>query len=100
MNYTEFTSTDGCKQYRCKISFEQTTKSVNVHNEFKAFVILDTTELKQHDPPFLNRFEKHLIRTSEIMAHDHPEIISNLVERLSIFSNGPIKKTFPLFQST
>jgi|Transcript_13535 hypothetical protein len=57
-NFINYTS---IKQ--CRISLGAYFNKYPVHDEFKVIVFLNDDEvtLEQTDPPFLNRFEKHVI---------------------------------------
>ena len=44
---------------------------VNVHDNFRCIILLDEDEVKQQDPPFLNRFEKHILNVDAMLYKDY-----------------------------
>ena len=56
-NYTEVSG----KKY-ARIALGYTNNSLSeVNDNFRCIILLDSDEIKNQDPPFLNRFEKHIL---------------------------------------
>ena len=49
-----------------------------VHDEFRCIVLTDQPKVKFSDPPFLNRFEKQLLRFSDVLTDDQQIVITEL----------------------
>ena len=49
-----------------------------VHDGFRCIVLIDQRRIDFTDPPFLNRFEKQLLRFSDVLNEEQREIISAL----------------------
>ena len=49
-----------------------------VHDGFRCIVLIDEQRVDYTDPPFLNRFEKQLLRFSDVLNEDQKEVISLL----------------------
>lgn len=49
-----------------------------VHDGFRCIVLIDQGRIDFTDPPFLNRFEKQLLRFSDVLSLEQREIIRNL----------------------
>lgn len=47
-----------------------------VHDGFRCIVLIDEQRVDYTDPPFLNRFEKQLLRYSDVLNEDQTEVIS------------------------
>jgi len=58
-----------------------------VSDNFKVIVFLndDKETLKQTDPPFLNRFEKHVIDIKEFLTKKMSKVITFLVSWIQMF---------------
>ena len=41
-----------------------------VNNKFKVIVLVDENQIKDQDPPFLNRFEKHIFNLSVLLSNE------------------------------
>ena len=85
-------STMGEKKY-ARIAFEYAKVSSLVNNDFHAIVIVNREQIKKLslDPPFLNRFEKHIITYNMLLNEKEKEIsnkISNYLELVSTFNNN------------
>ena len=77
-----------------RLSFEYAKLSSEVNKDFHIIVLIDKKKLKnlQIDPPFLNRFEKHVINFNMILEENDKEIakeIYNYIELISSFNNNP-----------
>ena len=49
-----------------------------VHDGFRCIVLIDEQRVDYTDPPFLNRFEKQLLRFSDVLNEDQKDVISCL----------------------
>ena len=49
-----------------------------VDDEFRCIVLIDEQRVDYTDPPFLNRFEKQMLRFSDVLNEDQKEVISCL----------------------
>ena len=49
-----------------------------VHDGFRCIVLVDQQKVDYTDPPFLNRFEKQLLRFSDVITSGEKEVISTL----------------------
>ena len=63
------------------------THTYFVNNNFKCVVLLDETEIEKQDPPFLNRFEKHIVSFDFLLKGDEikkskeiSKVISELID--------------------
>ena len=60
-----------------------------VHDGFRCIVLIDEQRVDYTDPPFLNRFEKQLLRFSDVLNAEQEEIISDLADWAKAVSTGP-----------
>ena len=51
----------------------------HVHDDFRCVVIVDEENVPYSDPPFLNRFEKQMLRYSDVLNADQERLISTLM---------------------
>ena len=49
-----------------------------VNDKFKIIIIVDPEEIEKQDPPFLNRFEKHIISFDSLLNNELKQISSNI----------------------
>ena len=49
-----------------------------VHDGFRCIVLIDQHKVDFSDPPFLNRFEKQLLRFSDVLTKDQQNVITEL----------------------
>jgi hypothetical protein len=49
-----------------------------VHDGFRCIVLIDQHKVKRSDPPFLNRFEKQVLRFSDVLTEDQQDVITEL----------------------
>ncbi len=49
-----------------------------VHDGFRCIVLIDQHKVDYSDPPFLNRFEKQVLRFSDVLTEDQQKIITEL----------------------
>jgi len=60
-----------------------------VHDGFRCIVLIDQGRVDFTDPPFLNRFEKQLLRFSDVLNVEQRRIISNLNDWVTGISTIP-----------
>ena len=77
-----------------RIAYEFAKVSGEVNKEFHVIVMVNKNQIKnlKIDPPFLNRFEKHIINFGIILEERDLEIakkISNYIKLISSFNNNP-----------
>lgn len=60
-----------------------------VDDEFRCIVLIDEQRVDYTDPPFLNRFEKQLLRFSDVLNEDQKEVISGLGDWTKAISTVP-----------
>ena len=62
-----------------------------IHDGFYCVVFVKRDDLEKYDPPFLNRFEKHLIDLDSLINHHHETVINQLKQTISeLLSMKPI----------
>ena len=76
-----------------RIAFEYAKISSEVNKDFHVIVIVNKNKIKQLklDPPFLNRFEKHIITFNMLLEEKDIEIakkITQYIELISSFNNN------------
>ena len=49
-----------------------------VHDGFRCIVLIDQHEVDYSDPPFLNRFEKQVLRFSDVLTEDQQKVVAEL----------------------
>ena len=49
-----------------------------VHDGFRCIVLIDQHKVDYSDPPFLNRFEKQVLRYSDVLTKDEQSVITEL----------------------
>ena len=49
-----------------------------VHDRFRCIVLIDQHQVDYSDPPFLNRFEKQVLRFSDVLTKDQQRVITEL----------------------
>ena len=55
------------------------SKSLSLVNDnFKVIVLVDKENIKKEDPPFINRFEKHIVSFSNILNNDLNDIVQEI----------------------
>ena len=77
-----------------RIAFEYAKISSEVNKNFHAIIIVNKNEIEnlKLDPPFLNRFEKHIINYEMLLEEKDIKIaekIYNYFELISSFNNNP-----------
>ena len=81
----------GNKQF-ARIAFEYAKISSEVNPDFHAIILINNNQIKnlKLDPPFLNRFEKHLINFRMLLTEQDIEIaqkITNFINLIATFNN-------------
>ena len=62
-----------------------------IHDGFYCVVFVKRDDLEKYDPPFLNRFEKHLIDLDSLINHHHETVINQLKKTIGeLLSIKPI----------
>ena len=69
-----------------------------VHDDFYCVVFIHKRDLDKCDPPFLNRFEKHLIDIEALIHPRHRSVVNDLHIWLETLLPKNIGKHFPLLQ--
>ncbi|CAF3395094.1 unnamed protein product [Rotaria sp. Silwood1] len=69
-----------------------------VNDDFYCVVFVRKEDLAKCDPPFLNRFEKHIIDMKSLVHQRHSLITDNLLTELIALLPRNINKYFPLLQ--
>ncbi len=49
-----------------------------IHDEFRCIVLKDDKAIDFSDPPFLNRFEKQLLRYSQVLSEEEAKVVTDL----------------------
>ena len=78
----------GDKQF-ARIAFEYSKISSEVNKDFHAIIIVDNNKIQELklDPPFLNRFEKHLINFRMLIEEKDKEIARKISDYIAIISS-------------
>ncbi|CAF3944692.1 unnamed protein product, partial [Rotaria sordida] len=69
-----------------------------VHDDFYCVVFIHKRDLDKCDPPFLNRFEKHLIDIEALIHPRHRSVANDLHIWLETLLSKNLGKHFPLLQ--
>ena len=77
----------GDKKY-ARIAFEYAKISSEVNKDFHVIVIVNKNQIQnlKLDPPFLNRFEKHIVNFNMLLEEKDIEIAKKLAEYLGLIS--------------
>ena len=80
--------TSGQKKF-VRIAFEYAKVSSQVNQDFHVIVIINKIQIQQLklDPPFLNRFEKHIINFSMLLDEIDKEIVDKLYNYIRLISS-------------
>ena len=84
-----YTTVDGKKMCRVAIGSD-CNPACFVHDEFRCIVLKDEKTIDYSDPPFLNRFEKQLLRYSHALNEEQTKIVKDLstwVDEISRIEN-------------
>jgi len=63
------------------------TQNYEVNDNFRCIILLDKNELDEQDPPFINRFEKHIITFKNLLDGKSIKLTSDIVNDINKFSN-------------
>ena len=67
------------KKKNCRVALGPFSNPMcQVHDDFRCVVIVEEGEVPHSDPPFLNRFEKQMLRYSDVLNSDQKRAISKL----------------------
>jgi hypothetical protein len=69
-----------------------------VNDDFYCIVFVKQEDVEKCDPPFLNRFEKHLIQIKDFIQPQHWEITTYFINWLAKFLPTRKNLRFPLLQ--
>ena len=73
-NYTEVDK----KKY-CRVALGPYSNPMcQVHDGFRCIVLIDQHKVDYSDPPFLNRFEKQVLRFSDVLTEDQQHVVMEL----------------------
>ncbi|CAF4873659.1 unnamed protein product, partial [Rotaria sp. Silwood1] len=85
----------GHRKY-CRIAFDNLTyQRVPIHEDFFCIILAEQKDLIENDPPFLNRFEKHVVDTDSIIHRCYTIIASNLLQWIDSLVTYSSNKHFP-----
>ena len=72
-----------------RIAFEYAKISSEVNKDFHAIVIVNKNQIKnlKLDPPFLNRFEKHIVNFKMLLEEKDIEIAKKITEYIELISS-------------
>ena len=78
----------GNKQY-ARIAFEYAKISSEVNRNFHVIVLVNNLQIQQLklDPPFLNRFEKHIINYDMLLDQEDLDIINKINEYIKLIAS-------------
>ena len=78
-NYTKM----GDKQFS-KIAFANAKSSSEVNRKFRTIVLVSQEQIdqKKEDPPFLHRFEKHIISIENFLSQEYVEIAKKIYDNI------------------
>ena len=76
-NFTQL----GNKRF-CRIAFANYNTYSVVHEDFRAIILVDEKKIEEkvEDPPFLNRFEKHIFSFEYLMSEGELNISKNIID--------------------
>ena len=66
-----------------------------VNNKFKVIVLVEEDQIENQEPPFLNRFEKHIINFSNLLSEELQELAEEIfytLNEISNINNNDLKK--------
>ena len=79
-----------------KIVLDSTTNERHIVNDkFRCIILLEKNNVDEQDPPFLNRFEKHLISFKYILTEKQNHIAEELFEEIRDLTTIPENKNYP-----
>ena len=74
-NYTEI---GGKKNARIALGTSNNSSSF-VNDNFRCIILLDSDEIKNQDPPFLNRFEKHILSFDYLIDKKYSNLLTEVL---------------------
>ena len=87
----------GDSQY-ARIVLDSTRNERHIVNKsFRYIVLLEQSELEEQDPPFLNRFEKHLMSFRYLLSENQNIIAKELFEEINNLTTNPESKKLLLY---
>ena len=80
------------KKYYTKITFANSKSSSEIHNNLRIILLITQNQLDNMkvDPPFLNRFEKQIVRFSDLLNENQKILsqkVSESLEKIRTFNN-------------
>ncbi|XP_028413787.1 E3 ubiquitin-protein ligase RNF213-like [Dendronephthya gigantea] len=67
------------KRKNCRVALGAYSNPMcQVHDGFRCIVLMDEQNVKDSDPPFLNRFEKQVLRFSDVLTEEQQKVITEL----------------------
>ena len=95
-NYTEI---GGKKNARIALGTSNNSSSF-VNDNFRCIILLDSEEIKNQDPPFLNRFEKHILSFDYLIDKKYSKLLEDVISYIyNIFELKDISITMILDQN-
>ena len=81
-----------------RIVLDSTTNERHIVNDkFRCIILLNKNNINEQDPPFLNRFEKHIISFQYLLNDEQNRIAEELYEEIKDLTTIPENKgTKPL----
>ena len=77
-----------------RIVLDSTTNERHIVNKkFRCIILLEKKEVNEQDPPFLNRFEKHLMSFNFLLTEKQKKIAKELYEEIKEITTLPENKT-------
>ncbi|XP_078659777.1 uncharacterized protein LOC144904631 [Branchiostoma floridae x Branchiostoma belcheri] len=78
------------KKRNCRVALGAYSNPMcQVHENFRCIVLIDQQKVNYSDPPFLNRFEKQLLRFSDVIDHHQMSAIKKLQSWVEDISTIP-----------
>jgi hypothetical protein len=73
-----------------RIAFANYKSYSVVHNDFRAIVLVNEEQIreKMEDPPFLNRFEKHIFSFEYLMNNQQINIAEKIIKFMNVIISG------------
>ena len=92
------------EEYTCDLFIDGTSRSVVVHPEFKCIILMEELEKqnnveeveRRQQPPFLNRFEKYLIREQDFLTPESIRAKERLLKDYQLDNPGKSKASSAL----
>ena len=87
----DFTKIDN--KYYTRISFGIWKPLSNINKHFKIIVVVNEEKVCYEDPPFLNRFEKHIFNLDYLLSKEEKKIaseVNDIIMNITDFKNSKI----------